>query len=126
MWTSYEEINGVNTDVMKFIFKQKDAIAESVLYKYPTFEERTVMCISTQTGCPMGCSFCGTGKFFGRNLTAEEIINQVEFMVWRYNLNLNKTKRVQIMFMSMGEPLLNLTCVKSSRPFTCFILMQLC
>lgn len=107
MWTSYEEINGANTDVMKFIFKQDDAIAEAVLYKYPTFEERTVMCISTQTGCPMGCSFCGTGKFFGRNLTAEEIINQVEFMVWKYNLNLNKTKRVQIMFMSMGEPLLN-------------------
>ncbi len=107
MWTSFEEINGANTDVMKFIFKRKDAIAESVLYKYPTFEERTVMCISTQTGCPMGCSFCGTGKFFGRNLTVQEILGQVEFMVWKYGLDLNACKRVQIMFMSMGEPLLN-------------------
>lgn len=107
MWKSFEEINGANPDVMKFIFKQDDAIAESVLYKYPTFEERTVMCISTQTGCPMGCSFCGTGKFFGRNLTAAEIFGQVSFMVWKYNLDLNHTDRVQIMFMSMGEPLLN-------------------
>lgn len=107
MWNSFEEINGANQDVMKFIFKQKDAIAESVLYKYPTFAERTVMCISTQSGCPMGCSFCGTGKFFGRNLTSKEIIAQVEFMVWKYDLDLNDTKRVQIMFMSMGEPLLN-------------------
>lgn len=111
MWETIEEINGANPDVMKFIFKQKDAIAESVLYKYPTFEERTVMCISTQTGCPMGCSFCGTGKFFGRNLTAEEIIGQVYYMANTYKLDLNASKRVQIMFMSMGEPLLNMNSV---------------
>lgn len=111
MWKSVEEINGANTDVMKFIFKQDDAIAESVLYKYPTFEERTVMCISTQTGCPMGCSFCGTGKFFGRNLTAAEIVYQVEAMIAAYSLDLNASKRVQIMFMSMGEPLLNMNSV---------------
>lgn len=107
MWKSFEEINGSNPDVMKFIFKQEDAIAESVLYKYPTFQERTVMCISTQSGCPMGCSFCGTGKFFGRDLTVAEIIAQVQFMVWKYGLTLNESQRVQIMFMSMGEPLLN-------------------
>lgn len=111
MWDTIEEINGANTDVMKFIFKQEDAIAEAVLYKYPTFEERTVMCISTQTGCPMGCSFCGTGKFFGRNLKAEEIIAQVYYMVNTYKLDLNASKRVQIMFMSMGEPLLNMNSV---------------
>lgn len=111
MWKSFEEINGANSDVMKFIFKQDDAIAESVLYKYPTFEERTVMCISTQTGCPMGCSFCGTGKFFGRNLTAGEIISQVDHMADTYKLDLNASKRVQIMFMSMGEPLLNMDAV---------------
>lgn len=111
MWKSVEEINGANTDVMKFIFKQDDAIAESVLYKYPTFKERTVMCISTQTGCPMGCSFCGTGKFFGRNLTAKEIVYQVEAMIAAYSLDLNASKRVQIMFMSMGEPLLNMNSV---------------
>ena len=111
MWKSFEEINGANPDVMKFIFKQDDAIAESVLYKYPTFEERTVMCISTQTGCPMGCSFCGTGKFFGRNLLADEIVNQVQYMLEMFDVPLNDVIRSQIMFMSMGEPLLNLTNV---------------
>lgn len=106
-WKEYEVITGENPDVFKFIFKNDDAIAETVLYKYPTFEKRTVMCISTQTGCPMGCSFCGTGKFFGRNLHHEEIIEQVDVMIDHFGLDLNASERTQIMFMSMGEPLLN-------------------
>ena len=50
---------------------------EAVLYKYPTYMERTVLCISTQCGCPVGCTFCGTGKKFVRNLDIAEISNQV-------------------------------------------------
>lgn len=108
MWKDYEILSGENPNVSKFIFKAEDAIAESVLYKYPTFKERTVMCISTQAGCPMGCSFCGTGKFFARNLLADEIVNQVQYMMDMFDINLNETIRSQIMFMSMGEPLLNM------------------
>lgn len=106
-WSNIEQLQSSDENVKKYIFKKDDAIAEAVLYKYPTYEDRTVMCISTQTGCPMGCSFCGTGKFFGRNLTSDEIINQVETMVDDNDLKLNESKRVQIMVMSMGEPVFN-------------------
>ena len=111
MWQHKEILTGSNPNVMKFIFRNEDAIAESVLYQYPTFKDRTVMCVSTQTGCPMGCSFCGTGKFFGRNLTSEEIVAQVICMATKYDIDLNACKRAQIMFMSMGEPLLNMNSV---------------
>ena len=108
MWQHKEILTGSNPNVMKFIFRNEDAIAESVLYQYPTFKDRTVMCVSTQTGCPMGCSFCGTGKFFGRNLRADEIVNQVQYMLEMFDVPLNDVIRSQIMFMSMGEPLLNM------------------
>lgn len=108
MWKDHEVLTGENPNVTKFIFTAEDAIAESVFYQYPTLKERTVMCISTQTGCPMGCSFCGTGKFFGRNLTTDEIINQVTLMLDLFDWDLNDSLRSQIMFMSMGEPLLNI------------------
>lgn len=107
MWKEHEILTGSNPNVAKFIFKNDDAIAEAVLYQYPTLRERTVMCISTQTGCPMGCSFCGTGKFFGRDLTTDEILNQVTLMLDMFDFDLNHATRSQIMFMSMGEPMLN-------------------
>lgn len=110
-WNTVEELLSTDTDVKKYIFKLPDAIAEAVLYKYGTYEERTVMCISTQTGCQMGCTFCGTGKFFGRDLTDEEIIEQVTFMIKSNNINADKVKKMQIMVMSMGEPLMNMNNV---------------
>lgn len=110
-WVNIEEKRSSDTSVKKYIFTQEDAIAESVLYAYPTYEERTVMCVSTMTGCPMGCSFCGTGKFFGRNLEAAEIIAQIEHMRDVNNIDFNSCKKLQLMFMSMGEPLLNCDAV---------------
>ncbi len=106
-WNEVKELKSTDTDVMKYIFTKEDAIAEAVLYKYGTFEERTVMCISTQTGCPMGCTFCGTGKFFGRNLTRYEIMAQVDHMIRVNNIDTDRVKKMQIMVMSMGEPVLN-------------------
>lgn len=107
MWNSIEELQSSDTDVKKYIFKKDDAIAEAVLYKYGTYEERTVMCISTQTGCEMGCTFCGTGKFFGRDLTAAEIQSQVNHMMIAHP-EIVTSKNIQIMVMSMGEPLMNM------------------
>lgn len=100
-------------NVKKFVFIEEDAVYESVLYKYPTYEERTVMCVSVQSGCNVGCVFCGTGKKFIRNLTDREIIDQVKFLVnhvesFKHLDNLNYScDKFQIMFMSMGEPFLN-------------------
>ena len=104
--------NSSNEDVKKYVFEwegEKPAIAEAVLYKYGTYEERTVICCSVQSGCPVKCSFCGTGGFFKRNLTSKEIVEQVVSVIEHIGM-LQKTsdiKKFQIMFMSMGEPFLN-------------------
>jgi 23S rRNA (adenine2503-C2)-methyltransferase len=59
MWTSIKKINSSNENVSKFVFTTDDAVAEAVLYKYPTYADRTVICCSTQSGCAVGCRFCG-------------------------------------------------------------------
>jgi 23S rRNA (adenine2503-C2)-methyltransferase len=79
------------------------------------------MCVSIQSGCQVGCSFCGTGKNFIRNLTSLEIIEQVKHLVkeseqmGNINTSLNSAcEKFQIMFMSMGEPMLNLKNVNEA------------
>lgn len=98
-------------NVWKYVFTKKDMVAESVLYRYEDFYKRTVICCSTMSGCPVGCKFCGTGNKFVRNLTADEIIEQINYILSDKNITdiSEKGKRVQFMFMSMGEPLLNWT-----------------
>ena len=115
-----KEITGANEDVIKYVFETKGdcpAVFEAVLYKYPTYEERTVMCISTQSGCPMGCSFCGTGKFFNRDATTGEIVEQVLYMARHNDIKLSEVKNLQIMVMSMGEPLLNMDGICGAFPY---------
>jgi len=107
MWDNIKELQSTDTDVKKYIFTKGDAIAEAVLYKYGEYNKRTVMCISTQTGCEMGCTFCGTGKFFGRDLTSQEIISQVSHLIDDNSIVPDDVETMQIMVMSMGEPLLN-------------------
>lgn len=103
---------GNNTSVKKFVFTKKDAIAESVVYMYGSYFDRTVICCSVQSGCPVGCTFCGTGKKFIRNLTADEIVDQVQTVISHENISTIACKKFQIMFMSMGEPMLNWTNLK--------------
>lgn len=105
---------GNNDNVKKYVFDLGDAIIESVLYKYPDYNTRTVLCISVQSGCPVGCKFCGTGNKFIRNLTSKEIINQVYNCFDDNNIIASNIKKLQIMFMSMGEPFLNYTNVKEA------------
>lgn len=71
------------------------------------FEHRVSCCISTQVGCPMGCTFCATGMGgFDRNLSAQEIVAQV----WELQ-RLSERRISHVVFMGMGEPLLNLDAV---------------
>lgn len=110
IWQNVKCIQSSDDNVRKYVFTnegERGAVAEAVLYKYPTYEDRTVICCSTQSGCPVGCRFCGTGEFFIRSLTSEEIVAQVQHLFADQNINVPDVKRLQIMFMSMGEPMLN-------------------
>jgi 23S rRNA (adenine2503-C2)-methyltransferase len=106
-WTSIRRIDSTDTNVSKYVFTRPDAVAEAVLYKYPTYAERTVVCCSTQSGCPVGCRFCGAGDSFVRSLTADEIVSQPWHLFHDRGIDPNAVDRLQIMFMSMGEPMLN-------------------
>ena len=98
-----------------FISKRKDAIKarlemkdgfriESVLMRHK--DGRNTVCVSAQVGCPFDCEFCATGKMgFKRNLEPGEILEQVIFFS-RY-LNKEKNRVTGVVFMGMGEPLLN-------------------
>jgi 23S rRNA (adenine2503-C2)-methyltransferase len=73
---------------------------EAVLMRYR--DRRRSICVSSQSGCPLTCTFCATGQMkFGRNLTASEIVDQALYF-----------RRIDpidhCVFMGMGEPMLNL------------------
>ena len=76
---------------------------EAVLMRFR--DGRRSICVSSQSGCPLTCTFCATGGMrFGRNLTASEILDQA--------LHFRRLERVDhAVFMGMGEPMLNLDAV---------------
>ena len=90
------------------------ALIESVLMHYPARRtadgqqrERHTVCISSQAGCAVGCPFCATGELgFGRDLTTAEIVDQVRAAARR--LGPQGRRLTNVVFMGMGEPLLNL------------------
>src|SRR6185295_18900459 len=95
----------------KFLHRLDDgALIESVLMHYPAragSRERHTLCISSQAGCAVGCPFCATGELgFGRDLEVAEIVDQVRFSARR--LAADGRRLTNIVFMGMGEPLLNL------------------
>lgn len=108
MWNSVKIIADDAANVKKYVFTKTDAVAEAVLYRYPDYATRTVICCSTQSGCPVGCRFCGAGDYFVRSLTADEIVSQPVRLLDDVDCNPHDMGRLQIMFMSMGEPLLNM------------------
>lgn len=79
-------------------------VFECVLLPY---QDRVSCCISSQVGCPMGCTFCATGLGgFDRNLTPGEIVGQYLLLQ-----SLSPRRISHVVFMGMGEPLLNLDSV---------------
>ena len=86
---------------VKALFHTRDGHpVESVLMRYR--DGRRSICVSSQSGCPLTCTFCATGAMrFGRNLTPSEILDQA--------LHFRRIERVDhCVFMGMGEPMMNL------------------
>lgn len=72
----------------------------------PAIGDKYTVCVSSQIGCPIKCKFCHTAKFgFSRNLSSEEILNQVSVAV----SIIKKDRPHSVVFMGMGEPSLNLS-----------------
>src|SRR5213078_2053878 len=89
---------------VKSLFRTADGHpVEAVLMRYR--DGRRSVCLSSQSGCPLTCTFCATGQMaFGRNLSASEILDQA--------LHFRRIEPVDhAVFMGMGEPLLNLDAV---------------
>ncbi len=107
MFDDVKIIASAEGNVSKYVFTSADAVAESVLYRYPNYQTRTVICCSTMSGCPVGCRFCGAGDYFVRSFSGDEIVAQVDRCVTDTGVDPATMGRLQIMFMSMGEPLLN-------------------
>ncbi|MBS4042601.1 MAG: 23S rRNA (adenine(2503)-C(2))-methyltransferase RlmN [Chitinophagaceae bacterium] len=97
---------------IKSRFKTHDGyLIEGVLI--PT-EERKTACVSSQVGCSLSCKFCATGKMDRkRNLTFDEIYDQVA-MINKQSLSSYNQKLTNIVFMGMGEPLMNYAGVLKS------------
>jgi 23S rRNA (adenine2503-C2)-methyltransferase len=86
---------------LKVLFRTGDGHpVEAVLMRYR--DGRRTVCLSSQSGCPLTCTFCATGQMrFGRNLTAGEILDQA--------LHFRRIEPIDhAVFMGMGEPMLNL------------------
>ena len=99
-----DESNSLDNLSTKYLFRLQDGnLVESVILRS---RDRITLCISTQSGCPVGCVFCATGKLgYFRNLSSGEIIEQVIYLSRLLN---NKGEHLtNIVIMGMGEPFLN-------------------
>jgi 23S rRNA (adenine2503-C2)-methyltransferase len=112
-WSTVADETVVDSDggqTEKALHRLSDgATIESVLMHYPataTRRARHTLCISSQAGCAVGCPFCATGELgFTRDLETAEILDQVRSA----NRRLRAGERItNVVFMGMGEPLLNL------------------
>ncbi len=82
----------------KFLFELADGARIETVLMWEG--KRVTVCVSTQVGCPLGCTFCGTGQMgFKRNLTAGEMVDQI--------IALGEHRITHAVLMGMGEPLLN-------------------
>lgn len=101
----------------KFLFTTHDGkMIEAVIMRH--LSGRNTLCVSSQAGCPMACSFCATGKLgLIRNLESFEIIDQIMWAI--HHLAKEDKKLRNIVYMGMGEPLLNYTEVSKSIHIAC-------
>ncbi|MDA9575428.1 radical SAM protein, partial [Gammaproteobacteria bacterium] len=105
-----EEIHTSPEGTIKYLIKlESGSMVEMV--RIPE-KKRMTLCISSQAGCALQCTFCATGaQGFDKNLTADEIIGQL----WLANFNSKDQPLItNVVFMGMGEPLLNFVPVIES------------
>ncbi|NCX10462.1 MAG: 23S rRNA (adenine(2503)-C(2))-methyltransferase RlmN, partial [Proteobacteria bacterium] len=98
-----EEVHKSSEGTIKYLIKlESGSMVEMV--RIPE-KKRITLCISSQAGCALQCTFCATGaQGFERNLSADEIIGQL----WLANFSDKKNSPItNVVFMGMGEPLLN-------------------
>ncbi len=107
--TEIKTLNSELTGTKKLLFLTKDSHSiESVIIPE---DKRTTLCISTQVGCPLDCKFCATGLMgYKRNLSVGEIVDQFILA----SKSIGEQKITNIVFMGMGEPLLNFDNVLKS------------
>ncbi|MBU0645931.1 23S rRNA (adenine(2503)-C(2))-methyltransferase RlmN [Patescibacteria group bacterium] len=117
-WVSYraaETFGDIEDDVIKALLTlSDDAKIETVLMR--NRRGHWSVCVSTQVGCAMRCVFCATGKMgLKRNLTSDEIVDQLRFWQKYLLTNLGDEERItNVVYMGMGEPMNNYEAVKDS------------
>ena len=99
---------------VKYLFRLHDSrTIETVVMHYDATARsraRTTICVSSQVGCPIGCSFCATGRSgFDRNLTEAEIVDQ--FLSASRDLGETQRALTNVVLMGMGEPMNNYAAV---------------
>jgi 23S rRNA (adenine2503-C2)-methyltransferase len=105
----YELHDGHTVEAVLLLMRDKEYHEDGSI----KHQERYTVCISSQVGCKVGCAFCLTAKGgFVRNLTAGEIVEQVRLI--KKDNNIAANRRVNLVFMGMGEPLDNLVEVAKS------------
>ncbi len=112
-------LDSENTTKIAFSTSSGDIVESVLMYHYHTIDgkrklNRITLCVSSQVGCAVGCKFCVTGKLgFKANLTFDQIISQLLFANWYVRNKFWKKqdgtyhKVRNVVFMWMGEPLLN-------------------
>ena len=99
---NFQQKNLSNDGTLKLLLTTKDN--ENIECVGIPTEKRLTACLSSQVGCPMDCKFCATGKEgLKRSLRSSEILDQILFIESEMN-----RKVTNIVFMGMGEPLLNI------------------
>ncbi len=100
----FELHDGHTIEAVLLLMKEKEYHEDGSLKHH----ERYTVCISSQVGCKVGCAFCLTAKGgFVRNLSAGEIVEQVRLIKKENSIDANR--RVNLVYMGMGEPLDNLS-----------------
>lgn len=98
-----KEIIDSKKTTIKVLFELHDELKiEAVLMRFK--DGRNSVCVSSQVGCPVGCVFCASGQMgLKRNLTAQEIVDQVMY----FAREISPHKITNVVYMGMGEPMLN-------------------